>query len=83
MRKLNRKKNRKYNKRWGLRDEEAVRKLLSHVTNALLRGDIQRESARAVGYLCGQILTTLAQKRELEVEQRLQAIEEKIRGLNQ
>lgn len=62
-------------RRVGLTSAEDVRKLMTSLINKLSHGQIERERARAIGYLAGLVLDCLKFERESELEKRLQKLE--------
>lgn len=60
----------------GFKTAEQIRKFLANVTNRLNKGEINREDARALAYLCNNILNLLKFQREGKLEEAVEELQE-------
>lgn len=60
-----------------LNKASAVNKLLARTINGLIQGEIPEGQARAIGYLAGALLKSFE---TTELQQRIEALEEELKG---
>lgn len=75
--KKNKKPPKKKNRVW-LKRPTDVRRLLSSTINEVRRGEIEPAVAGKIGYLANILLSALSTIRDEELEERVQALEEKL-----